>query len=152
MSNVSLEIQKHGYYPKGGGEITIEVHSTTNPILAIELLDCGDLLRVKGKAFVASLPEAVAIGMKDAASSFLWRKGINSSIVNIEVVRESPANAVGGGSGIVLWAMTTNGCLFGGSSIGNKGIDMKDVGTEAAEELWRGLEKCRCVDEYLKTK
>ena len=148
-SNISLEIRKHGYYPKGGGEISIEVHSTTKPIPAIELLDHGDLLRVEGKAFAAGLPKAVAVGMKDAASSFLQRKGIDPSMIDIEVVRESPADAVGAGSGIVLWATTTNGCVLGGSSIGKKGIDTKDVGTEAAEELWRGLEKGGCVDEYL---
>jgi len=144
-----LEIRKHGYYPKGGGEINIEVQSTTKPIPAIELLDRGDLIRVEGKAFAAGLPKAVAVGMKDAAISFLQRKGVDPSIISIDAVRESPADAVASGSGIVLWATTTNGCVFGGSSLGKKGIDTKDVGTEAAEELWRGLEKGGCVDEYL---
>lgn len=149
MSNFVLNIRKHGYYPKGGGEIDIEVHSVTEPIPAIELLDRGDLVRVEGKAFAAGLPKAVAVSMKDAASSFLQHKGIDPSIINIEAVRESPADALGAGSGIVLWATTTNGCILGGSSLGKKGIDTKDVGIEAAEELWRGLEKGGCVDEYL---
>jgi len=148
-SNFSLEIRKHGYFPRGGGEINIEIQSTTKPIPAIELLDRGDLVRVEGKAFAGGLPKAVAVGMKDAASSFLQRKGIDPSIINIEAVRESPADAVGAGSGIVLWATTTNGCVLGGSSVGKKGTDTKDVGVEAAEELWRGLEKGGCVDEYL---
>ena len=104
---------------------------------------------MEGKAFAADLPRAVAVGMKDAASSFFRRKGIGPSIVNVEVVRESPGDGVGAGSGIFLWATTTNGCVLGGSSLGKKGIDTKDVGTEAAEELWRGLEKGGCVDEYL---
>ena len=144
-----MNVRKHGYYPKGGGEIEIEIHSVTKPIPAIELLDRGDLVRVEGKAFAAGLPKAVAVGMRDAASSFLQRKGIDPSIISIEAVRESPADAVGAGSGIVLWATTTNGCVLGGSSLGKKGIDTKDVGTEAAEELWRGLEKGGCVDEFL---
>lgn len=148
-SNLSLEIRKHGYYPRGGGEINIEINSTTKPIPAIELLDRGDLVRVEGKAFAAGLPKAVAVGMKNAASSFLQRKGIDPSIIDIEAVRESPADAVGSGSGIVLWATTTNGCVLGGSSVGKKGIDTNEVGVEAAEELWRGLEKGGCVDEHL---
>jgi RNA 3'-terminal phosphate cyclase (RTC), insert domain len=55
----------------------------------------------------------------------------------------------GNGSGIVLWAETDVGCVFGASALGSKGTDPEAVGDEAAQELIRGLRAGGCVDEYM---
>ena len=62
---------------------------------------------------------------------------------------EKPSDAVGSGSGIVLWAETYEGCILGGGALGSKGMDAARVGREAARELTSNLDHGGCVDEYM---
>lgn len=51
---VSARLERHGFYPRGGGRIEIEI--TPGPLRAIECLDRGALLAREVKALVAGLP------------------------------------------------------------------------------------------------
>jgi RNA 3'-terminal phosphate cyclase (ATP) len=99
------------------------------------------------------LPILIAHKMKDAAVAELMKSsqalGIDSGIIDIECIKESDADAVGTGSGIVLWCETDGGCVLGGSAIGAKRVDPRTVGVKAAVELVGNLEHGGCVDEYL---
>jgi RNA 3'-terminal phosphate cyclase (ATP) len=147
--DVELDIIRRGYYPKGGGEVSVKIHSRSEPLPPVTLLERGDVISIRGRAYVAGLPTKLAKTCRDAAAALLTRKGIDPSIIDIEYLREMPANAVGAGSGIVLWAQTETGCIIGGSAIGQKGVEAEDIGREAAEELVRNLRHGGCVDEYL---
>lgn len=87
--------------------------------------------------------------MADAATLRLVHHGMDPRLITIRAGRESDKNAIGSGSGIVLWAETDNACVIGGSAVGSKGIDAGKTGEDAADELARNLEHGGCVDEYL---
>ncbi|KAF8510221.1 RNA 3'-terminal phosphate cyclase [Hysterangium stoloniferum] len=145
-----LQIKKRGYYPRGGGEVVVAVPRSRGPLCPLNLTTRGAVTSVKGKAFVAgALPIRIATAMADAAKAKIIASDIDESIVNIEVVQESAKDAVGNGSGIILWAETTEGCIIGGSAIGEKGTDATKTGKEAAKELVSNLAHGGCVDEYL---
>jgi len=146
---VDLTIIKRGYYPKGGGEASVTIHSRKEPLPAITVLERGKVTSVRGRAYVAGLPGKLAKESRDAAVAYLVKRGIDPSVIHIEYIRESAADAFGAGSGVILWAETETGCVIGGGSIGQKGIDASEVGREAAEELERNLAQGGCVDEYL---
>jgi RNA 3'-terminal phosphate cyclase (ATP) len=147
--DVELDIIRRGYYPKGGGEVSVKIHSRSEPLSPITLLERGDVTSIRGRAYVAGLPTKLARACRDAAAALLTRNGIDPSIIDIEYLREIPANAIGAGSGILLWAQTVTGCIIGGSAIGQKGVEAEDIGREAAEELIQNLKQGGCVDEYL---
>ncbi|KAI0075469.1 RNA 3'-terminal phosphate cyclase [Panus rudis PR-1116 ss-1] len=150
--NPTLDVRKRGYFPKGGGEVHFSMPATQGPLPAVTLLERGPITSVKGKAYVAGLPKSLAEKMREAAISSLTAfEGIDSELVQVDItaVREKPENAVGSGSGIVLWAESANGCVIGGSALGSKGKDPAKVGNAAADELIRNLTHGGCVDEYL---
>ncbi|THH31767.1 hypothetical protein EUX98_g2424 [Antrodiella citrinella] len=144
-------IRKRGYFPKGGGEVHFTISPVVGPLPAFTLISRGNIISIKGKAWVAGLPRSVALEMRDAAVSALVSSDlcVSSDIIDIEADRESPRLAVGSGSGIILWAETEKGCRFGGSCLGRKGTVSSAVGEEAAQELIRNLAHGGCVDEYL---
>jgi RNA 3'-terminal phosphate cyclase (ATP) len=150
----TLEIRKRGFYPKGGGELFMRIPTVSGPLKAFNLTKLpGRVTHIRGRAFVAgALPIVMAEQMSRAAHDALrnaeelksaWPK------IDIEEVKENNDVAVGSGSGVFLWAETEDGCIYGGTSIGQKGRDTAKVGKEAAHELMKGLLAGGCVDEYL---
>ena len=147
----TIEILKRGYFPKGGGVISVSIPSTQGPLPAVTLLQRGPITRVRGYAYVAGLPTSLAQRMRSAACVYLLSSGlgITENIISIESVHEKPSDVCGSGSGIVLWVETGEGCILGGSALGAKEKEPEIVGREAAEELVNNLRHGGCVDEYL---
>ncbi|XP_069593509.1 RNA 3'-terminal phosphate cyclase isoform X1 [Ranitomeya imitator] len=145
---LDCDIRKRGYYPRGGGEILVRV-SPVKYLKPITLTDRGSVTKIYGRAFVAGvLPYKMVKDMISAAVRCI-RRELRDLYVNIQGVQESGDKAVGNGSGIIIVAETSTGCLFAGSSLGRKGVPSDRVGAEAAEILLRNLRHGGCVDEYL---
>ena len=125
------------------------IPSISHPLPAVTLIERGRIKSVSGRAYVAGLPRSLAAQMEAAAVADLVAYGIDSSCIDIAVVREKDGDAVGSGSGIVLWAESEEGCILGGSALGGKKRNPSDVGREATAELIRNLSHGGCVDEYL---
>ncbi|TBU50133.1 RNA 3'-terminal phosphate cyclase [Dichomitus squalens] len=145
----TLQVVKRGYYPRGGGQVHVSIPPVAGPLPSVTLTDRGEIKRVYGKSYVAGLPKSLADAMRTAAIDTLVESGIKENRIKIESLREKPSDAVGSGSGIVLWAETYEGCILGGSALGRKGTDAAHVGREAARELASNLDHGGCVDEYM---
>ncbi|GJJ12469.1 hypothetical protein Clacol_006711 [Clathrus columnatus] len=146
--DIHLEVQRRGYWPKGGGDVSVIIPSIPDTIPAINLTTRGPVVSVRGKSFVAGgLPLNIAELMAQFAKSSLVAYGIDKNIIDIEVFKDE--EAIGSGSGIVLWAHTAGGCILGGSAVGAKGTNATITGRRAGEELVRNLSNEACVDEYL---
>lgn len=144
-----LTVRKLGYYPKGGGEVHMRITPTRGPLPAVTLTERGAVTAIRGKAYVAGYPMDMAQKIREAAVAKLTAAGYDSTIIQIDAVREDPKEAIGRGSGIVIWAETENGCRLAGSSTGLRGEDLAKLGNVAADELLSNLEHGGCVDEYL---
>jgi len=169
--SITLNINKRGYFPKGGGEIVATVRPLPQgqKLKSFSLLERGKVKSIHGIAHYSKLPGSIGREMIDGAQRELRRAGygrverdpeddlLDDSEaqeetrvpVNIENRREPNDVAVAGGSGIVLWAELEGGGYIGGSAVGRKGIDPVAVGKEAANELIKGLDNGGCVDEWL---
>ncbi|KAL7984881.1 RNA 3'-terminal phosphate cyclase isoform X1 [Crotalus tigris] len=145
---VDCDIKRRGYYPKGGGEVVVRM-SPVKQLNPITLTDRGTVTKIHGRAFVAgALPIKVARDMASAAVKCI-RKEIRDLYVNIQTVREPDNEAFGTGSGIIIVAETSTGCLLAGSSLGKRGKNADKVGIEAAEMLLGNLRHGGAVDDYL---
>ncbi|OSD02787.1 RNA 3'-terminal phosphate cyclase [Trametes coccinea BRFM310] len=145
----TLSVVKRGYYPKGGGEVHVSVPPARGPLPAITLTERGPVKAVFGRSYAAGLPKSLAESMRAAATKVLVESGLDPDMIKIDTVREKPADAVGSGSGIVLWAETEGGCIIAGSALGRKGTEPAKVGRDAARELAANLAHGGCVDEYM---
>jgi RNA 3'-terminal phosphate cyclase (ATP) len=152
-----LEIKKRGYFPKGGGEVSVTVSpffegGPRAKLKGMNLVNRGRVILVEGIAHFAGLPLKVGRGMVEGArqklGGFLALHSASQEIpIRIEYKRERNEDTIGAGSGIVLWAELEGGGMVGGSAVGKKGVDPTLVGEEAAMELMRGLDGGGCVDE-----
>ncbi|KAF8163086.1 RNA 3'-terminal phosphate cyclase domain-containing protein [Crassisporium funariophilum] len=170
VGETSLHIAKRGYFPKGGGKVTLSVVplSGDQKLRSFSLMERGKVLRVGGIAHYAGLPNVVGTGMVNGAKERLAMAGFvqgdnsrDSGATSQQLLehrdvpvlitsrREPRELTTGAGSGIVLWAELEGGGVIGGSAVGTKGLDPEKVGEQAVDELIKGLNEGGCVDEWM---
>lgn len=89
---VSARIVRHGFYPRGGGRIEVEIEP--GPLRRIECLERGELLGTSGQAVFTGLPFEIADRMLSRA-----RKDLAAWPDDAFSVRELPADQ---GPGVIL--------------------------------------------------
>ncbi len=141
----SISIRKYGYYPKGMGEIMLEIEPCPK-LGPIRLEQFGEIKQIKGVSVCTFLADRrVAERQALATNERLKSAGLEASV---EVVNDT-SNPLQKGSSLVLWAETDAGALLGGDAIGELGKPSERVGREAAENLLRELESEATVDSHL---
>jgi len=141
----SLSIRKYGYYPRGMGEVVLEVEPCPK-LSSIGLEHFGNLRYIKGISVCTMLAERRVAERQAAAAN--ERIASAALKVDIEIVYDT-SNLVQKGSSLVLWAETDTGALFGGDAIGELGKPSENVGREAADNLLKELESRATVDMHL---
>jgi len=147
-----FEVVRKGFFPKGGGEVNFFL-SPVKELRAIQMTEVGRITEVRGWSFSAgSLPVRVAERMSSSCRSHLAEAdcpALRGIEVGIETYKEDTATAQGSGSGIVLVARTSTGCILGGSALGSPRVAAESTGRKAAEELLEAVEAGGTVDKYI---
>jgi RNA 3'-terminal phosphate cyclase (ATP) len=151
---VSISCKTRGFFPRGGGEILLETRPLEAPLLPIDLTERGELKRIHGYAYCAgSVKPSVASRMRDSAvrtlREVLGKARLDGVVLDVEVVRCSPEEAVGDGCGLLLFADFAAGPRLGASGLGARGVTAEKVGEDAARVLAQDILSGACVDEYL---
>ncbi len=140
----SLSIQREGFYPKGGGLVSVMI----NPVERLTHLIApgGRITTAQGVSICGRLPGHVAERQKRAAIARLGDAGISTDIdVRVESGKDSPLSP---GSVICLWASGSPGVFMGSSSMGERGKPAERVGEEAAGAFLGEVGSCAGVDRY----
>jgi len=141
----SLAIRKYGYYPKGMGEVLLEVQPCSK-LIPIRLNEFGTIEELHGVSVCTFLEDRkVAERQAKAANGYLKGYGYEAKI---QVVNDR-SNPLQKGSSLVLWTETSMGALLGGDAIGELRKLSEVVGREAAEKLFREVEAQATVDVHL---
>lgn len=124
--NVLARINRHGFYPKGGGEVEYFIKPCKRPLDSIELLNRGRLIAVQGVSAVCNLPLDIAKRQRDA---FMDKtQGIKCGMQTLDVT--------GFGKGTYVFAKAVyEGAIAGFSSLGEIGKRAEAVGEDAAREF-----------------
>ncbi len=141
----SLNVRKYGYYPKGMGEVLLEVQPC-HKLTPIRLEEFGTVEKLGGVSVSTFLENRkVAERQAKAANKYLGGHGFEAKIQIVD----DRSNPLQKGSSLVLWAETSTGALFGGDAIGEFRKPSEVVGREAAENLFREIEAQATVDTHL---
>lgn len=141
----SLIIKKFGYYPKGMGEVILNVTSKT-VLKPITIEEFGSISKINGISVCTFLEkQKVAERQADSAISVITKHGYKT---NIQVVNDQ-SNPIQKGSSLVLWSQTTKGAILGADAIGERGKPSETVGKEAAKKLLKETETKPTVDVHL---
>jgi RNA 3'-phosphate cyclase len=133
-----IEVQRRGYYPRGGGIVRAVVHPIKS-LRALNLLERGAVAGIKGIAHSSNLPCHIVERMAMAAKSKL------NYPCSIEL---ECGKGFSTGTGIVLWAVGENS-LLGSSSLGEIGKRAEKVGEEAAVQLMAELQTNAPLDSHM---
>lgn len=128
---VSAKITRHGFYPRGGGKIVIDI--TPAPLQAIECLDRGALLARSGLLKFAGIPFDVAERMLESA-----RKTLGDWPADQFILRQLPEDH-GPGMALLIEAEYENVTELV-SGFGKIGVKAERIGKSTAARI-AGYEK-----------
>ncbi len=138
-AKASLQLLKRGYYPRGQGEVLLEVEpSLLKPAhISYEPFNPAQD-RVRGISHCSNLPQHVAERQSASAIEDLQKAGYEAEVLQ-EISRLAST-----GSGITLWWEGK-----GASSLGERGLPAETVGVRAAEKMIQELASPAAVDAHL---
>jgi RNA 3'-terminal phosphate cyclase (ATP)/RNA 3'-terminal phosphate cyclase (GTP) len=124
-----IEIEKEGFYPKGGAEVKILVHPFKPK--PIKITDKGILKDIKIISTATQDLQKARVAERQAAAA---TKLIKTKLQHEPTIETPYAQAMSTGSGIVVIAKTQNSVL-GGDALGERGRLAEAIGEEAAKNL-----------------
>ncbi len=142
---VKFNIASYGFYPRGGGEVRMEIHPVkkVNPL---SLLERGSITELTGISGVGNLPLSIAERQRDAALALIARR-IKPSAQPIRIdVQNVPGPAQGT---FIFLNMESEHSLAGFTALGARGKPAEKVGEEAAMDLVRFYSSGAPVDQHL---
>ncbi len=169
VESITIKILKRGYYPKGGGEILLEIRPRfhikefenfnlffeelqfkTPPITLIEQ---GTLEQIRGVINVSLELQEKEVGGR-------IKRMIESVLKDYDVpinIRDEYVNAHSIGGEAVVWALFSkegqmdydNPIILGGDALIEQGKSSEEIGKEAANELKERIDSDTAVDEHL---
>lgn len=142
--HLSLSLERHGFYPKGGGVIRCRLDpvSSLAPLTARER---GALIRVAGAAAVANLP--LSIAEREARSAVHTIREALGADAPCDV-RVKEVKAFGAGTFIFLRAEYEH-AVAGFSAVGELGKRAETVGEEAARAFLQHHHAGAPIDPHL---
>ncbi len=136
---VRAHLARAGYYPRGGGVVTVEVRPTR--LRPLQLLERGPLQTLRGEARVAALPRHIA-----EREAQVLRAGLDLPEDAVPVVEQPPD--WGPGNACLVWAHSAEITeVFTG--IGERGVPAETVAGRVVEETRRYLDAGVPVGEHL---
>jgi len=136
-----IEHHKWGWYPKGGGEIQVNIHGQ-GKLRGIDITERGQLLAGEGLAVASNLPSHIPQRIAGRANNLLKSAGLPPKV---EPERTSGPST---GAGIFLGVTYAN-ARAGFSALGRVGKPSEEVATEAAEALIAYHHQSAALDPHL---
>ena len=137
---VSVDLQRHGFYPAGGGRLSIDIQPAA-ALSPITLTERGELLQRRCTGVVAGLPKEIAVREVNAAAAALeWPP----ECCEIQVLppKEGPGN-------ILLIEVCSERVTEVFTGFGTRGVRAETVAERAAEQALEYLAAGVPVGRYL---
>jgi len=142
---IKITIVKYGYYPKGMGEIYLEVQPCRR-FAPMRLEEFGTVKTVAGISVCTFLADKNVAARQAKAANDILR--MHRHEARIQVINDQ-SNPLQKGSSLALWAITDTGVVLGGDAIGELGKPSEIVGREAAENLALEIDAKATADVHL---
>ncbi len=140
--HVQIELARWGFYPAGGGEISVQIAGREGPWHVVQLIQRGDLQRVWGTAAAMNLPAHIPQRMATRARNVLAEAGIQAQV--------EPQRLRGSGPGAGVFLFAEYDRVTGGfTTYGQKGLPAERVAEAACRDLLAHHCSNSPVDPYL---
>ncbi len=144
---INLQIQKYGFYPKGGALTICEIFPPKMGLKPINLTKLGTVDLIAGKIVcTTNLSNAhVAERIKSSAEKTIYKELGLKTVIKFEYVK-----SLSTGVGLSLWANGDTGAIISsGTILGEKHTTSEQVGKMAASNIIPYIQNHIPVDNYL---
>jgi len=138
--NVKIELKRPGFYPAGGGKISVSVKPSKS-LSKIEILERGKVLRKSARAIVANLPYKIAKRELKVAKN---RMGLDDKSLNLVEETNSP-----GPGNVIFIEIVCDKITEIFAGFGSKGIRAEDVAESAVIDAKEYVRAKVPVGKYL---
>ncbi len=143
--SVRANIETYGFYPRGGGNVVVEVNPA-DKVSPLITLNRGQLYRIAGRSAVGGLPVSIAERQRRAFYCKLSQH-LSGENVPVNISAEQVPSL---GQGTFLFARLEAGHGAAGfCSLGSRGKRAEEVGDEAAQELLAYYYTGAAIDPHL---
>ncbi len=140
--HVSSRTERAGYYPKGGGELSLSVRHSHHPVMPLDAVARGSLRGVRAGLTISRLPEDIVRRCRDRADALLAESGLFADWNAERLPAASP--------GICLEVFADFGVLSAGFvSLGKRGKPAEKLAEEAIGSLTSFLGSGVALDMHL---
>ncbi len=138
-AQVALALRRRGYYPRGGGEVSLQI--APSRLRPLSIGQPGAAGAIRGLAHVANLPAHIATRMRQAALARLPAR----ASADIEIAVLGDAAASGSGGAIVAWSVGEH-TVLGAGRVAERGIRAEALGDAVGAELAADLASGATLD------
>lgn len=137
--NIEINVEKHGFYPKGGGKVFVKVYPCKE-ISPLKVLERGNFENI----------ECFSISSKDLEKARVAERQIVGveEIVGKTLSSFKYVESLNPGSSL-LGLVKYENCILGYDSLGEKGKRAEDVGREVGNMIKKGIESNACLDKFM---
>ncbi|UCH89505.1 MAG: RNA 3'-terminal phosphate cyclase [Thermoplasmata archaeon] len=143
-AGIELKLIKRGYYPKGGGEVKIDIIPPDSGWKDLFLAEPEKFEKVHGIVHYANLPNHISRRIKSSAISEFKNQFDNKKL---ELEIEQVSHSLSPGVGITLWSKSPN-TVIGSSALGERGIPAEKLAINALKDLLTEIQVKATVDKY----
>ena len=169
VNSIETKILKRGYYPKGGGQVEIQIapklarkdfetldsffEELKNQVEPIDLSKRSHLIQIKGISYASADLESGAVAERQAKAA---KHLLSKYNVPVHIAHEYQ-DTLSTGSGIVVWAIFSHDkeeinsqkpIILGADALGERGAQAEQVGAQAAQKLAKLLDSPATVDTH----
>jgi len=146
---LDVDIQKHGFYPKGGAILTCKIHPSKEELKPINLTELGTIDLIQGEIIITNHlrrnRDNIGLRIKKSIQQQLKKN------VKIETdIKYTWVDSISPGVGASLWAQSDSGAIIStGTFLGEKKMSSGKLGFIVAQELLTYIKNEIPVDNYL---
>ncbi|MCK4381155.1 MAG: RNA 3'-phosphate cyclase [Candidatus Lokiarchaeota archaeon] len=145
--NIEIDIQKHGFYPKGGAMVKCTLYPPKNGLKPVVLTDLGKIDLIRGEIIITSQLKRNKVGERIKKSVLNHLKKVLESDNKIDF---KYVNSLSPGVGLSLWACSDTGAIISsGTILGERNISSENLGKLAVNKLSKYIKNKVPVDNYL---
>jgi len=147
--DIKLQIQKHGWYPKGGAKVKCIITPPKDKLKSVNLTELGNIETIFGEIVITNqlrqnrnnIVERIRKSVKHQL-----KKHVKTDIK----IKHIWVNSTSPGVGLSLWAESDTGAIISsGTFLGEKKLSSEKLGMLAADNMLKYIKNDIPVDNYL---
>lgn len=144
---IDIDIQKHGFYPKGGALVKCTLYPSKRKLKPIYLTELGNIELIQGEIITTNQLKRKEVGERIKATT---QKQLKKELKMDVEIDSKYVNSLSPGAGLYLWASSDTGAFISsGTILGERNITSENLGKRAANEFIKYIKKEIPVDNYL---